>query len=42
MAMRHTYLVLAALLASAGMAVHAQEMVGKYKLVPALPRPGAT
>ena len=38
--MRKKYLVLAALLASAG--VHAQETVGKYQLVPALPRPGAT
>src|ERR1700678_767818 len=42
MAMRSTVLVLAALLASAGAGLHAQEMVGKYKLVPALPRPGAT
>ena len=42
MAMRSTVLVLAALLASAGAGLQAQEMVGKYKLVPALPRPGAT
>jgi len=36
-------LILAALLAGASArAGHAQEMVGKYKLVPALPRPGAT
>jgi hypothetical protein len=38
---RTGFLVLAAaLLAGAGL--HAQEMVGKYPLVPALPRPGAT
>jgi hypothetical protein len=42
MAARHGYLVLAALLASAGVGLHAQEMAGKYRLVPALPRPGAT
>ena len=43
MATRHGYLILAALLAGASAGgLHAQEMVGKYKLVPALPRPGAT
>jgi len=40
--MRSGYLVLAALLASVSAGLHAQEMVGKYKLVSALPRPGAT
>jgi hypothetical protein len=34
------FLILATLLASTSL--HAQEMVGKYPLVPALPRPGAT
>jgi len=34
--------VVLALLAGASLRVQAQEMVGKYKLVPALPRPGAT
>ena len=34
MAMRSTVLVLAALLASASAGLQAQEMVGKYKLVP--------
>jgi len=42
MAIRRVALVLAALLASAGVSLHAQEMVGQYKLVSALPRPGAT
>lgn len=42
MIMRSGYLVLAALMASGGAGLHAQEMVGKFKLVPALPRPGAT
>ena len=42
MTMRSGYFLLAALLASAGAGLHAQEMVGKYKLVSALPRPGAT
>ena len=42
MATRYGFLILAALLVSAGAGLHAQEMVGKYKLVPALPRPGAT
>jgi hypothetical protein len=41
MAAKHGYLTLAALLAIAS-AGHAQEMAGKFKLVPALPRPGAT
>jgi hypothetical protein len=39
---RTGYLALALLLAGAGASLHAQEMVGKYKLVSALPRPGAT
>lgn len=39
---RTGYLALALLLAGAGASLQAQEMVGKYKLVPALPRPGAT
>lgn len=42
MAGRFRFLILAALLAGAGTALQAQEMVGKYTLVPALPRPGAT
>jgi hypothetical protein len=41
--MRRTgYLALALLLAGTGASLQAQEMVGKYKLVSALPRPGAT
>jgi hypothetical protein len=36
---RTGYLALALLLAGAGASLHAQEMVGKYKLVSALPRP---
>lgn len=39
---RIPYLALVLLLASAGTGLQAQDMVGPYKLVPALPRPGAT
>lgn len=42
MTMRSVYLVLAAFMIGAGACAHAEEMAGKYKLVPALPRPGAT
>jgi hypothetical protein len=42
MTARRGFLILVMLLAGAGTSLHAQEMAGKYKLVPALPRPGAT
>ena len=40
--MRIGILIVAALTAAGGASLHAEEMVGKFKLVPALPRPGAT
>jgi len=42
MGRRNLFIILAALAAVSASPLYAQEMAGPYKLVPALPRPGAT